>query len=167
LDSTLAIIFYVCTGLAVAAALAAIVGPGAWRAGALLIMALGAAASVAVLSAFLAALVGLVSLGGAALLVGGLAEPGGRAAASSPGPARSFATAEPATQIGAVAAAGLLIVLLYASARGAFHAHPAVVPGLNEIGRALFGRDALALEAVAGLLLIAFSGLSVTMGRRR
>jgi NADH:ubiquinone oxidoreductase subunit 6 (subunit J) len=154
LDTTLTIIFYACSGLAIAGSLAATLAPARWRGPALLAVAIGAAGALASLSAGFAALLALVALGACALLIGALPEPtGGRSGPA--GRARQGRTGL-AANLGALTAAALLAVLLYAAWRGDFAAHP--YPGgwfgAAALGRAFFGRDALALEAVAGMLLV-------------
>jgi NADH:ubiquinone oxidoreductase subunit 6 (subunit J) len=83
------------------------------------------------------------------------ASPGarGRRAEAAPGPAH---------QAGAVAAGLMLAGLGYAAFRGAFGHGPGPTGTFNaaEVGRLLFSRDALALEAVGGLILAALAGAS-------
>jgi NADH:ubiquinone oxidoreductase subunit 6 (subunit J) len=165
LDTTLTIIFYACSGLAVAGSLAATLAAARWRGPALIAMAIGSAGALASLSAGFAALLALVALGAGALLIGGLPErAAGRPVTSSrPGSRRT----ELAASLGAVTAAVVLATLLYAAWRGSFaaHAYPGGWFGAAALGRAFFGRDAVALEAVAGMLLVGLAGGAVA--RRR
>jgi hypothetical protein len=166
LDTTLTIIFYACSGLAIAGSLAATLAAARWRGVALMAVAIGTAGALAALWAGFAALLALVALGGCALLIGALPErAGGRPAPSGrPRPGRAGLS----TGLGAVVAVVLLAVMLYASLWGSFAAHP--YPGgwfgAAALGRAFFGRDAVALEAVAGMLLVGLAGGVVARVRR-
>lgn len=83
---------------------------------------------------------------------------------------RGEGLARPAHQLGALGAAGLLVMLAYAAFRGAF-AHGEGPPGsfnAGDVGRLLFSHEALATEAVAALLLASVSGAAVAWwGRER
>jgi NADH:ubiquinone oxidoreductase subunit 6 (subunit J) len=166
LDTTLTIIFYVCSGLAIAGSLAATLASARWRGPSLLAVAVGTAAALASLSAGFAALLVLVALGACALLIGELPpdDPaGGRA-----GPGRGVRGGPAlATTLGAVTPVLLLAVLLYAAWRGGFASghYPGGWFGAAALGRAFFGHDALAFEAAAGMLLVGLAGGAVARGR--
>jgi hypothetical protein len=124
------------------------------------VTALGAAALLVLLSAGFAAVVELVcGLGSAAVMLaargaseGRVVTPGGRL-----------------QQAGALGAALLLAVLLYAGWRGSFF--PGAYPGggfnAAAVGRLLFDRDALLGVAAIGLLAAAAAGAGVWAGSRR
>jgi NADH:ubiquinone oxidoreductase subunit 6 (subunit J) len=81
------------------------------------------------------------------------AVPGGRARRAEAAPGLAH-------QAGAVAAGLLLVGLGYAAFRGAFGHGPGPGGTFNtaDVGRLFFSRDALALEAVGGLILAALAG---------
>src|SRR5437867_2203006 len=63
-------------------------------------------------------------------------------------------------QVGALGAAGLLVVIIYAAFRGDFVTAKFFggAFGVSAIGRLLFAHDALATEAVAALVLVSLAG---------
>jgi hypothetical protein len=162
-DVLLAITFYLCAGLALVGALAAALLPRAsrWRAPGLFALSLGAAGAIACLSAGFAALVTLVCLTSAALLLSGRR-------ASAQVAARLNETSWQA-QLGGAAAAGLLLILVYAALRGDFvrGSYPGGWFGAAALGRVFFGRDAIALQAVAGAVMIGLGGLAGLAGTAR
>ena len=164
LDTTLTIIFYACSGLAIAGSLGATLAEARWRGPALIAVAVGAAGALASLSAGFAALLALVALGGCALLIGALPGlPGDHARRA--GDVRSGRVGL-AAGLGAVMAAVLLGAMLYAVLGTSFGVHttyPGGWFGAAALGRAFFGRDALAMLAVAGMLLV---GLAVGVAAR-
>jgi NADH:ubiquinone oxidoreductase subunit 6 (subunit J) len=165
-DLVLTIVFFLCAILAVAGALGASLVPDAsWRLLGLLVMAVGTAGVLAALSAGFAALVALVALVAAAVLVGS-AGAGGLA-----GAARlrfDIPAATLSAQVGAVAAALLLAVLLVVAVAGTFAAgaHSGGVFDAAAVGRVFFGRDALALEAVGATLTAALAVGAAARSRR-
>jgi len=166
LDTTLTIIFYACSGLAIAGSLGATLAEARWRGPALIAVAVGVAGALASLSAGFAALLALVALGGCALLIGALpGRPGDhpRQAAGDRSGRVGLAAG-----LGALMAAVLLAALLYAVARGSFAAHlyPGGWFGAAAVGRALFGRDALTLLAVTGMLLVGLAVGALARARR-
>ena len=167
MDTTLAIIFYACSGLATAGSLAATVAPARWRGPSLLVLALGTAGALASLSAGLAALLALVALGASALLIGGLPEDAGSRLER---PSRA-GRGRPGLPGGLAAATSVLLLagLLFAVWRGSFNTgqYPGGWFGAAALGRVFFGRDALALEAVAGLLLVGLAGAAAAARVRR
>lgn len=157
MDVVLTIVFFLCAILAVAGAVGTALGPAApWRLLGLLALAVGAAGVLASFSAGFAALVALVCLGASAVLLGPTDATTPRASGSLP------------AQVGAVAAALLLVILLVVALRGTFagvaHAGPAF--DAVALGRALFGRDALALEAVGAALTAALAVGALARSRR-
>jgi NADH:ubiquinone oxidoreductase subunit 6 (subunit J) len=166
LDTTLTIIFYVCSGLAIAGSLAATLAPVRWLGLSLVAVAVGTAAALASLSAGFAALLALVALGACALLLRMLPVDGGDRPAR---PVRNVpGRPGPATVLGAVTPLLLLAALLYAAWRGSFAAgqYPGGWFGAAALGRAFFGRDAIALDAVAAMLLVGLAGGAMLRGRR-
>ena len=167
MDTTLAIIFYACSGLATAGSLAATLAGARWRSLSLAAVAVGTAGALASLSAGLAALLALVALGGCALLIGALPpDPAGPADRPRRGRAGG-----PGLTVAVGAAMSLLLVagLLLAVWRGSFAAgpYPGGWFGAAAVGRAFFARDALALEALAGMLLAALAGAAAAARARR
>jgi NADH:ubiquinone oxidoreductase subunit 6 (subunit J) len=156
-DVLLTIAFYVCAGLALAGALGSALLPGAspWRLLALLAVAAGTAGVLAALSAGFAALVTLVCLGTVAVLLSGP-----RAVAAAAGAVKEHRWL---AQVGALAAAALFVTLAYAAVRGDFvrGSYPGGWFGAAFLGRLLFTRDAVALQAVAFALLIGLTGVAV------
>ena len=161
MDSLHAIGFYVSAAISVGGGLAVAFLPGRGARGAALAAAgAGIAGLYLSLSAGFAGLVVLVCYVACALLV---AAPQYRV--------METVVAAAWRQAGAVAAAGLFVVLAYAAWRGRF-AHPSPFPlgALNSasIGRLLFAHDALATEAVGALMLVALVGATaVWRGRER
>lgn len=162
MDALTSILYYACAAVAVAGALAAAVLPGAAARGyGLLAFAIGTAGLLATLSAGFAAVCALVAFGACALLLGARTLP---------------LTREPrpglAVQLGGVTAALLLAALLYTGWRADFAtgSYPGGAFGSAALGRLFFGRDAVAVEAVGGLLLVALvvAGSALrSVGRRR
>lgn len=160
MDLVLTIVFYLSAILAVAGALATALLPAGPRGRAgLLALAVGTAGVLVSLSAGFAALVALVCLGGTALVLGREAAPAAGASAGQ----RTLAA-----QIGAVAAGLLVLLLVYVALRGAFAAAPFTGDGFGfaALGRVLFGRDAMAMEAVGAMLLVALAFGAAALGRR-
>lgn len=161
MDLVLTIVFFICAILAVAGALGASLAPTAsWRLLGLLGLAVGTAGVLLSFSAGFAALVALVCLGASALLIGGV----------DAGPARADRPVPPTLpgQIGAAAAALLLVILLIVAVRGSFATgiHPGDAFDAAALGRAFFGRDALALEAVGAALAVALAVGAMARSRR-
>jgi NADH:ubiquinone oxidoreductase subunit 6 (subunit J) len=150
MDALHAIGFYVSAAISVAGGLSVAFLPDRARRGmALGAVAIGVAGIYLSLSAGFAALVALACYGGCALLLAGPA----------------YRIVEPPTgsiwrQLGAIAAAALLVALGYAAYFGAFHeaSYFGGEFGSAAIGRRLFAHDALATEAVAALVLVALVG---------
>ncbi|HYW27772.1 MAG TPA: hypothetical protein VE953_26610 [Terriglobales bacterium] len=161
MDVALTIVFFLCAIVAVAGAVgAALVPAGPWRLMGLLALAVGAAGVLASLSAGYAAVVALVCLGASALLLGATD-------ASAPAGGLRGPGALPA-QVGAAAAALLLVLLLVVALRGTFAAGGHAGSGFDAValGRAFFGRDALALEAVGATLTAALAVGALARSRR-
>jgi NADH:ubiquinone oxidoreductase subunit 6 (subunit J) len=156
-DVLLTIAFYVCAGLALAGALgsALLASASSLRMLALLGVAVGTAGVLAALSAGFAALVTLVCLGTCAVLLG--LRPAG--ASGAMGPIRD---ASWLAQLGAVAAAALFLTLAYVALRGDFvrGSYPGGWFGASFLGRLLFARDAIALQAVGLALLVGLTGVA-------
>jgi NADH:ubiquinone oxidoreductase subunit 6 (subunit J) len=160
-DIVLTVVFFLCAILAVAGALGASLAPAAsWRLPGLLALALGTAGVLAAFSASIAAVVALVSLVAAALLLC-------RAGAVPVRDGDLRMAARPA-QVGGVASALLLAVLLAVAVGGTFAASGPAGTGFDPgaLGRAFFGRDALALEAVGAMLMAALAVGAAARGRR-
>jgi hypothetical protein len=174
LDVVVTIVFYGCAIAAAVGAIAAALAPApSWRLFGLLGVAVGAAGLLLTFEAGFAALLALVCLGASSVLVG----------AGGPGPARAEPVAgsprvgrrrlglpggDVPAQFGAAGAALLLAVLLvialggsFASGGGGQGPFAAVA-----VGRALFGRDALATEAVGASLLVALMVGALAWSRR-
>jgi hypothetical protein len=165
-DVLLAIAFYFCAGLTLLGALVSALLPGGsrWRAPALLALAVGGSGAIASLSAVFAGLVTLVCLVAAAILLSG------RDVIVSASPRRAAADPAWLAQLGGVVAAALVILLAYAAVRGDFvrGTYPGGWFGAAALGRVLFSRDAIAVQAVAFTLLIGLSGLAgIGWNRRR
>ncbi len=163
MDTSLTLILATCSALAVAGALAAGVAPATWRPLSLLLLAAGTAGALASLGAGFAALMALIALGAAAPL---LAEHPLGARRSTP---RATGARSLAAQLGAVGAGLVLVLFGFAALRGDFvHAsYSGGWLGTAAIGRLLFGQDALAADAVAGLLFIGLLGQTWAGWRRR
>lgn len=162
MDLVLTIVFFICAILAVAGALGASLAPTAsWRLLGLLAVAAGTAGVLVGLSAGFVALVALVCLGASALLVGG----------AGSGPLRPAVAGRAALpgQVGAVAAALLLVVLLVVAVRGSFAAGAGAggVFDVRALGHLFFGRDAMAMEAAAAALTAALAAGGLARSRRR
>jgi NADH:ubiquinone oxidoreductase subunit 6 (subunit J) len=158
MDSLHAIGFYVSAAVSLAGGLSVAFLPDRLRRGmALGAVAIGVAGLYLSLSAGFAALVALACYGGCAVLLAG---PGYRIVEN--------AAATIWRQLGAVAAAALLIALAYAAYFGAFH-HATYFGGdfgSAALGRRLFAHDALATEAVAALVLTALVGATIAWRSR-
>lgn len=151
MDALHSILFYVFAAIAMGGGLAAaLVRQRWWRGISLGVLAAGMAGLLADLSAVFAAGVAGVSLLACAGLCG------------SPLPrSRTDSHASRLTsQLGGLAAGILLAVLAYAVLRASFHAgsYPGGELGSAALGRLLFGRDALAVEAAGAMLLAAIAG---------
>ena len=170
MDLVLTIVFFICAILAVAGALGASLVPDAsWRLLGLLAVAVGTAGVLASFSAGFAALVALVCLGASAVLIGGAAAGGVAGAARLRfDVADAGAAFRLSAQIGAVAAAMLLAVLLAVAVAGSFASggHGGDGFGAAAVGRVFFGRDALAVEAVGGMLTAALAIGAAARSRR-
>jgi NADH:ubiquinone oxidoreductase subunit 6 (subunit J) len=158
MDSLHAIGFYVSAAVSVAGGLSVAFLPDRVRRGmALAALAIGVAGIYLSLSAGFAALVALACYGGCALLLAG---PAYRVVES--------ATGTLWRQLGAIAAAVLFAALAYAAYFGAFHRADYFGGefGSAAIGRRLFAHDALAVEAVAALVLVALVGATTAWRAR-
>jgi len=157
MDSLHAIGFYVSAGISVAGALGVALLEGrASRGASMLVVALGLTGTYLVLSAGLAAGFALLCYGGAAVLI---ANPS----------YRSINTVITPTwrQLGAAGAAGLLVLVAYTAFRSGY-AHASFYGGTfgtASIGRLLFEHDALAVEAVIALVLVAIAGAAAAWRR--
>jgi NADH:ubiquinone oxidoreductase subunit 6 (subunit J) len=150
MDTLHTIGFYVSAAISVAGALSVAFLPDRMRRGiALGAVAIGVAGLYLSLSAGFAALVALACYGGCAVLLAG--------------PAYRIVESVTGTiwrQLGAMAAAALLISLAYAAYFGAFHRATYFGGdfGSAALGRRLFAHDALATEAVAALVVVVLVG---------
>jgi NADH:ubiquinone oxidoreductase subunit 6 (subunit J) len=157
MDSLHAIGFYVSAGISVAGGLGvALFQSRGRRATSMLVVAIGLTGTYLALSAGFAGAFALLCYAGAAVLI---ANPR----------YRSIETAITPTwrQLGAVGAAGLGVLIAYAAFRSPF-AHASFYGGpfgTAGIGRLLFEHDALAVEAVIALVLVAIAG-ATTVWRR-
>jgi len=145
LDTLHSVLFYAFAAVSVGGGLVTSLLGGRARALGVAAVAIGLAGLEVDLDAGFAAIVTLVAVGASALLLLGL---------------RSPAPAEPAgitQQVGGVLAGAVLLVLLYVAYRGSYFAGATYTGQFNTaaLGRLLAGRDALALEAIAGALLVA------------
>jgi NADH:ubiquinone oxidoreductase subunit 6 (subunit J) len=158
MDSLHAIGFYVSAAVSLAAGLSVAFLPDRVRRGmALGAVAIGVAGIYLSLLAGFAALVALVCYGGCAVLLAG---PSYRVMESVGGTRWR--------QLGAIAAAVLLLALAYAAYFGAFH-HATYFGGdfgTAALGRRLFAHDALATEAIAALVLVATVGATIAWRAR-
>ena len=153
MDSLHTIGFYVSAGLSVAGALLVALLPGRGARGAALgLTGVGLAGIYLFLSAGFAAAVALLCYAGCAWLLAGPAYRG------------LEHVVRPAwRQLGAVAAAGLLAALVYSAFRGDL-VHTTFYGGwFNSVavGKLLFAHDALAIEAVGALIVVALAGATV------
>jgi NADH:ubiquinone oxidoreductase subunit 6 (subunit J) len=152
MDSIYTIGFYVSAAVSVAGGLSvAFLSDRSRRGLALAVVAIGVAGIYLSLSAGLAAIVALVCYGGCALLLAG-----------SKYRVIDQTIAGRWRQVGAVGAAALLAVLAYAAYSGHFVLRTQLVD-INgaAVGRRLFAHDALAMEAVTALVLVALVGAGV------
>ena len=151
MDSLHAIGFYVSAALSVAGGLSVAFLPDRFRRGlSMAVVGLGVAGIYLSLSAGFAALVALVCYAGCALLLAGSTY---RILDSPIGAVWR--------QVGAVAAAALMVALAYSAYRGDFAqaSYFGGAFGSAALGRRFFAHDALATEAVASLVLVALVGL--------
>ena len=150
MDSLHAIGFYVSSGVSLAGGLGATLLPGRdLRGASLAVLGIGLAGIYLTLSAGLAALVALVCYLGCAAL---FASPQYRPLETVVGGIWR--------QLGAVAAAVLLALVVYSAFRGDF-VHASFYGGTfgaANLGRTFFAHDALAFEAVAVLVFAALAG---------
>jgi NADH:ubiquinone oxidoreductase subunit 6 (subunit J) len=170
MDSLHAIGFYMSAGLSVAGGLAvAFLPTRGRRAVALAVAGLGVAGLYTSLSAGFAGVVALVSFAGCALLLAG---PSYRAIET--------AVSGRWRQIGALATAALFGALAWSAFRGSFGSpwtgYAPWVPdstagdgfGAAQVGRLLFTHDALSVDAIGALVLVALVGATaVWRGRER
>lgn len=158
MDSLHSIGFYVSAALAVIGGLLVAFVPAPRRGAALAVSGLGVAGVYVSLSAGFAAAVALICYAGCALLV---ARPDYRTVTQ--------AATGLWRQLGAVGAALLLAALAYASFRGNFaHATFYGEPfGAVSAGRLFFTHDALATEAVGGIVLAGLVGAALAWRRER
>ena len=159
MDSLHAIGFYVSAALAGVGGLGLAFARRHERRGlALGLLGLGVAGAYASLSAGFAAVIAILCYAGCALLI---ARPDYRTVEQAVGTVWR--------QVGAVAAAVLFAALAYAAYRGDFvHAtFYGGVFGSNGLSRLMFAHDALATEAVAGLVLVALVGAAFAWRRER
>jgi hypothetical protein len=145
LDTLHSVLFYAFAAVSVVGGLVASLIGGRARALGVAAVAVGLAGLEVDLDAGFAAIVTLVAVGASAQLL--LGPP-------------SAARAEPAgiaEQLGSLLAGAVLLVLLYIAYRGRYFAGASFTGQFNTaaLGRLLVGRDALALEAIAGALLVA------------
>jgi len=167
-DTSLTLILATCAGLAIVGALAAALAPDTWRAAALLLLAAATAGALASLGAGFAALIALIALGAAApLLAESPVSPRGlpaRPAAVAAVPSRRLAA-----QLGAVGAALILLLFGFAALRVDFlhSSYRGGWLGTAAMGRLLLGHDALAADAVAGLLFVGLVAQTWTGWGRR
>ncbi|MDQ6878482.1 MAG: hypothetical protein M3082_12490 [Candidatus Dormibacteraeota bacterium] len=158
MDPLHAIGFYVSAAVSVAGGLCAAFLDGRSRRGLSLgAVAIGVAGMYLSLSAGLAAVVALVCYGACALILAGSAYR-----------VIDQAVAGRWRQLGAVGAAALLAVLAYAAYSGHFVPHSTQRDAINgaAVGRWLFAHDALAMEAVAALVLVALVGATLAWRAR-
>ena len=158
MDSLHAIGFYVSSAVLLAGALGVALLPGRGQRGAALgVAGLGLAGVFLFLSAGFAAGIALLCYAGAAFLV------------AAP-QYRSVENVASATwrQLGAIGAAGLLALLAYSAFRGDFASATFYggAFGVAALGRLMFAHDALAVEAVALLGLVALAGATAAWRAR-
>jgi NADH:ubiquinone oxidoreductase subunit 6 (subunit J) len=158
MDSLHAIGFYVSSGVSVAGGLGVALLPRRdMRGASLLVVAIGLAGIYLTLSAGFAAVVALICYAGAAAVLAG---PRYRSLDLVVGPVWR--------QLGGVGAAALLALLAYSAFRGSF-VHASFYGGTfgtAGIGRLLFEHDALAVEAIAALVLVALAGAAAAWRTR-
>lgn len=150
MDSLHAIGFYVSSGISLAGGLGVALLPGReWRGAALAATAVGVAGIDLSLSAGFTATVVLICYLGCAFVLAG---PMYRVLAPAVTPVWP--------QLGAVAAAALFAVLAYSAFKGAYP-NATFYGGAFDtaaIGRLLFAHDAMPVEAIAALVLVAIAG---------
>jgi hypothetical protein len=164
-DLVLTVVFFICAILAVAGALSASLGPDApWRMLGLLALAVGTTGALATLSSGFAAVVALVCLGASGVLLGGRDEDVPTRARAQPSRVPGSLTA----QVGAVSAALLLAVLVVVAfgVRFADGGRDGAGFDVAALGRAFFGRDALAVLAVGASLTTALAVGALARSRR-
>jgi NADH:ubiquinone oxidoreductase subunit 6 (subunit J) len=158
MDSLHSIGFYASSAVALAGAVLVAVVPGrGTRALALFVSGLGVAGIDASLSAGFTAVVVVLCFAGCAALI-----------ARHDYHSFDFVSSPITRQVGALAAAVLLVALAYSAFRGSFArvAFHGGALGTAAVGRLLFARDALATEAVGVLVLIALVALTVAWRTR-
>jgi NADH:ubiquinone oxidoreductase subunit 6 (subunit J) len=165
LDLVLTIVFYIFAILAVGAAFAAALAPTAsWRLVSLIGLAVGTAGVLVSFSAWFVALVALICLGASALLIGGGEE--------RPPALRTLPPAGPwpslGARLGGLAAGLLLVVLVLVAVAGSFATGGSGAGGLDAsaVGRVLFSRDAMAVDAVGAALMVALAAAAGAGSRR-
>lgn len=162
MDLVLTIVFDIFAILAVGAAFAAALAPTAsWRLVSLIGLAVGTAGVLVSFSAWFVALVALICLGASALLIGGGEE---RLPALRTLPQWRGMGA----RLGGLAAGLLLVVLVVVAVAGSFATGGSGGGGLDAsaVGRVLFARDAMAVDAVGAALMVALAAAAVTGSRR-
>lgn len=165
MDLVLTIVFYAFAILAVVGALtAALSATASWRLVGLIAVAVGTSGVLFSFSAWLVAPLALVCLGASALLLGG--GPQDRGAASAP--RAGLVEARPATLVGVAATAALFLLLVVVAAGGSFQNAGSGSAGVapSVLGRVIFARDALAVEAVGAGVMIALAVGAFARGRR-
>jgi len=158
MDSPHAIGFFLSAAVSVAGGLFVAFLPNRSRRGLSMgAVAIGVAGMYVSLSAGFAAIVALICYAACALVLAGSA----------------YRAVEPAMgtwwrQLGALGAAALLAALAYAAYRGhfAFDSYFGGPFGSAALGRLLFAHDALAVEAVAALVLVALAGATLAWRAR-
>lgn len=158
MDSLHAIGFYVSSGVSVIGGLGvALLADRLNRGAALAITGIGLAGIYLSLSAGFAALVVLIAYAVCGALVAG---PRYRSVESVIGAAWR--------QLAAVAAGGLLALLVYSALRGSFAQAKAFSDsfGASDVGRLLFAYDAFATEAIAALILVSLGGAAMVWRAR-
>lgn len=150
MDSLHAIGFYASAGVSLAGGLGvALLQRRDWRGAALAVTGVGVAGIYVSLSAGFAALIALTCLLGCAFVIAG---PAYRAVVPVMQPW--------SRQLGAIGSAALFAVLAYSAFKGDFQNSHFYGGGFDAaaIGRLLFAHDALPVEAIAALVLVALVG---------
>jgi NADH:ubiquinone oxidoreductase subunit 6 (subunit J) len=158
MDSPHAIGFFLSAAVSVAGGLSVAFLRGRSRRGlSLVAVSIGVAGTYVSLSAGFAAIVALVCYGACALILAGS---GYRVVEAAVGAGWR--------QVGAVGAAALLAVLAYAAYRGDFalNVYFGGPYGSAALGKLLFAHDALAVEAIAALVLVALVGAALAWRAR-
>ena len=158
MDSLHAIGFYVSSGVSLAGGLGVALLPSRGRRGvSVAVLGVGLAGIYLTLSAGLAAIVALLCYLGCAVMF------------ASPQYRRLDAVVGPGwRQVGALAAAALLAILAFAAFRGDF-VHASFYGGTfgaANLGRVFFAHDALATEALAGIVFAALAGAAAVWRAR-